>query len=621
MSLYFCVGGSDNGRLETIAKELQNTGKETVVKAGPIGWLWVDDQPLRFGPAKDESTGVTVVSSGRLVCSAFEWEAAKRLPYRGGLANRLILEKYLTSGPHSVCPYNGSAIIIIHDSREDIIHVWTDQLGYHPCFIYREDAPAQCIITTFPDLLLADPCVNISYDLASMAEFIRGWRATPPNTYFSEVKHTGAAVHITIDIKARQLVRDQYWRPFEEDFYPDMGAATEALSDAVRMAITERTAIARRPLVFISGGADSRVLIFSASDRTKVTGVNLYERAATETDIARKLCETAGCGFASFQRDNDYYPRNLPDIVHWSGAMWSAEDTHYPGFSAELASIDPDLVMTACTTDWVFKGYGLEKKHNSLFGRNLPIMSYANKRVNGFLPNYPLPSPLALSSQIDDRLATWFSDCAMDIRTPRERLMIEDRRIRPTAYTVSVSGSVMYRVFPYDIFLADSRVADCYSKTHPDWKLNHELWGKVAERICGDAKSIVNSNYGWKLGASTPEKLVYFAYGWLRRRLTRYSTSRGDETRPPSAGSWPDFGWYAKHSPTLKVLWESVTHEEREMMAVICGSDPWDKPLASWSADGNYLMRVLTLLIHWRECSERRKRASLSGIIPVDRSK
>ena len=59
---------------------------------------------------------------------------------------------------------------------------------------------------------------------------------------------------------------------------------------------------------------------------------------------------------------------------------------------------------------------------------------------------------------------------------------MEDRRIRPACYTVSVSGQIMYRIYPYDTFFADSRVAECYSRIHPDWKLNREVWGRAAAR-------------------------------------------------------------------------------------------------------------------------------------------
>ncbi|MET0274572.1 MAG: hypothetical protein ABW360_16420 [Phenylobacterium sp.] len=612
MALYLALGRIDEARLEAVRAESLHPGKVSQMRAGAPGWLWVDDDPARFGPALDESTGVTVISSGRTAWSATEWSRAAQLPYAGGLANRLLLQRYLDGGPDAVVPYNGAATIVVHDPRNDQVHVWTDQFGYHPCFLYRGDSAEHCIVTTFPDVLLADPSASLTYDLVSMAEFIRAWRATPPHTYFAEVKHAGAAAHITIDRRAGAIRHETYWAPFTEDFFPSIGEAAEELAAAVQAAIHERTAVAERPLFFVSGGADSRVLLFCAADRSRVTGVNLYERAAAETDVARALCETAGCNFRSLQRDNDFYPRNLPEMVRWSGAMWSAEDTHYPGFADRFADLDPDLIMTACTTDWLFKGYGLEKSYRMLFGRYLPFLKYEDDRVDGFLPNEPLPTAGPMAKIVDDRMAAWFDGCPTRLKTPRDRLMVEDKRVRPAAYAVSVSGQVMYRTFPYDTFLGDSRVAACYSRSHPDWKLNRELWGKVAARLCEGAGQIVDSNFGWRVDASMPEKAVMFAAGWIGRRRAQRGKApvAGDDDRPPSAGSWPDLGWYARRSKTVERLWMSATPEERDRMRAICQSDPWKTSLSDWAGDGNQLFRMLTLLSHWRECDQRRARSA-----------
>jgi asparagine synthase (glutamine-hydrolysing) len=356
-------------------------------------------------------------------------------------------------------------------------------------------------------------------------------------------------------------------------------------------------------------------MLFSTEDRGKVTGVNIYEHAQRDTEIARGLCTTAGTRFIALQRDNDYYPRNLPDITRWSGAMWSAEDSHYTGFEAQLAEVRPDLVMTACTTDWLFKGYGMEKQYVPFLGHNLPFLRYVDRRAEGFLPNVPLPAPPALAAQVNERMAAWFEGCPDKLTTPEDRLKVEDRRIRPACYTVSVSGQIMYRIYPYDTFFADSRVADSYSRIHPDWKLNREVWGKAAARVCAGAGNIVDANWGWRVDAGPTEKALVYATGWMGRRLKKAAGAPSlPADRPPPAGSWPDLGWYAEHSPNLKRLWQSATGEERERLRLITGSDHWSRPLESWRSDGDQLFRLLTLLCHWRECDRRRQRAGLPAM-------
>jgi asparagine synthase (glutamine-hydrolysing) len=615
MSLYYSPSDISEVRLKSVAREIARQIDTTIIKPGPGGFLWVGRDQHRFGPAYDPATGVRVVCSGHVAWSAHDWSRAQRLPYEGGLGPCLLLERYLKGGVDAVAPYNGSTIVVVHDPRAGEHHVCTDQFGYHPCFIYRGDSVDACIVTTFPDALLADPAASVSFDLVSMADFIRAWRITPPHTYFNEVKYSGAGVTLTIATKEQRVSRRIYWQPFKQGFYRSIGEASEALAAAVKTAIAERASIAERPLYFVSGGTDSRVMLFSTEDRGKATGVNIYEHAQQETEIARNLCAIAGSSFVALQRDNDYYPRNLPEITRWSGAMWSAEDSHYPGFEAQLTRIRADLVMTACTTDWLFKGYGMEKEHVPFLGRSLPFLRYIDQRAECFLPNVPLPAPPELAAQVNERMAGWFEGCPDKFITPEDRLIVEDRRIRPACYTVSVSGQIMYRIYPYDTFFADTRVAECYGRIHPDWKLNREVWGKAVARICAGAGNIVDANWGWRVDARRPEKALVFVAGWFRRRLKPAAATRSAAAdRPPPAGSWPDFGWYAEHSPTLKRLWQSATGEERERMRLINGTDHWSHPLESWRSDGLQLFRLLTLLCHWRECDRRRRRVGLSAI-------
>ncbi len=607
MSLYYSPNPISATRLKAVKREMARKDDITIVQDGTGGFLWVGQDAHHFAPALDPATGVRVLCSGHLSWAAQEWDRAESLPFEGGLGPRLLLDRYLKGGIEAVVPYNGSTIVVVCDPRTSEHHIVTDQFGYHPCFVYaRNDADA-CTVSTFPDGFLADPELCLSYDLVSMAEFVRAWRVTPPNSYFCEVKYAGCASITTVNLDDNSIRTWSYWEPFQSGFFNSITEAADALAKAVQESIEERVAIAKRPVFFISGGADSRVLLFSSDDRAKITGVNIYEHEQEETQIARELCQLAGVKFKALQRDNDYYPRNLEDIVRWSGAMWSAEDSHYPGIEPELSELRPDLVMTACTTDWLFKGYGFEKDYVRFLGKNLPFLRWRNERSEGFLPNVPLPAPPELEQQVTERMAEWFKGCPNVLRNSLDRLTVEDRRIRPACYNVSVSGQVMYRVFPYDTFLADARIAEVYSRTHPDWKLNRELWGKAAAIVCTEAGRIVDSNWGWRVNAGPMEKFFVFAKGWFSRRLKpNAAESKLPDDRPPPSGSWPDYGWYAEHSPTLTSLWNSATEEERERMQIITGKNHWNKPIVQWRHDGQQLFRLMTLLVHWRETERRR---------------
>ncbi|MGH6923675.1 MAG: hypothetical protein ACRED5_08035 [Propylenella sp.] len=609
-SFYVILNGARECRLRAVSAQIRGVADAEIVRCDVgLGFVWVGDAPEKYAPARDEVTGVEIVASGRLVWPQSDWAVARRLPYRGGLANRLLLARYLEHGEGAVAPYNGAATVLISDPRDRSVHLWTDQFGYHPSFVYREDDPRNAIVTTFPDALLADPDASVTPDRVAMAEFIRAWRVTPPHSYYREVKHAGAATYRGWSAGKPKIVR-QYWDALDGEFFDDISVAANHLAGAIEVSIRERTAAAERPVFFVSGGADSRVLLFAASDPPKAVGINLYERPTLEASTARTLCEIAGAKYVGVQRDRDFYPRTLHENVRWSGAMWSAEDSHYLGVRDHVDRENPDLVMTACTTDWIFKGYGLEKTFRRFLGRNLPFYKYTEGRGDGFLPNVPLPAPAEYERDVDDRMRDWFAGCPAELRTERDRLMVEDRRARPACYTVSVSGQMMYRAYPYDTFLADSRLAECYRRIPPRWKLNSEVWGLAATQVCSAAASVVNANFGWRIDAGPTRRLLSFSGAWAGRRLERLTGrhSPRDDGRPPSAGSWPDMGWYALHSERLRDIWNSVPHDDRLLMKSICGLDPWKRPLGEWSPDGSYLFRMLTLIAHW-EVSRERTRA------------
>jgi hypothetical protein len=602
--LYATFGHADKSRLEAVAKCLRFGGESESSLLGPLSYVWLSfDRPDLFAPAHDPVSGIHVVAGGRLCWPASELRRAESLAFEGGLANRLLLEKFLARGPLGITPYNGAAAVLIWDPRTQDVHLFTDQFGYHPAFIYRGDQAVPAVFTTFPDAILADTDLDCTRDEVSMAEFVNSWRTTPPHTYYKYLKHAGAATHWRWHLPSGNSQQVNYWEPFENGFYETLTEASESLASAVSTAVHERTAMIAKSVFFVSGGADSRVMLYGADDPKKICGINIYEEVPTnESRISQALCERIGVQYIGTGRDGDYYPRMLVDNVRWTGAMWSSEDSHYLGMRELAMAQHPELVMTACTTDWLFKGYGLEKTNKEFLGKCLPIKKFLPNRVDGFLPNYPRPSPPEFADAIAQRLHAWFEGCPTQLTCDKDYLRLEDRRIRPACYTVSVSGQFMYRVFPYDTFLADSRVAECYARMPAKWKLNGEAWGKAAGIICERAKDIVDSNSGWRVNASLSSRLLSFGKGWVKRRLSSFQTaSPSSNEHPPCYASWPDYGWYAKHSPRLQRFWNETSEQDRKRMTSLWGSDPWSRPLDDWSPAGLDLFRLLTLLQHWRQ--------------------
>lgn len=605
--LHITIGNAVVERTAAAAARLNffpNEVVDTLIETGEeISWgiVWVSkDPPLLFAPAYHPETGVRIFTSGRVAWDEPEWQHAETLyMFAGGLSNRLLLERYLAEGIAAMeCP-NGAAVVVVWDPRSQCLHVLTDSLGYHPLFLYDPQNIPGCIISTFADAIADDAAIQTTPDYASMVEFLRDWQATPPHTYYQEIKYAGAAKHLCWNLSDRTFKEREYWQPFTTGFLSDLSEATQQFSHAIRNAIRIRTLPRLGPVaIYISGGMDSRLLAFAAADPASVLGVNLYDVPNREAKLAKELCEAAQVQYVGFARNEDYYPQWMQMGVSLSGAMWSLEDNHFLGTLDLLEEHGVQTVLSACIADMFFKGDTLDRQRLRLLGRDLPFWYYKSSRANSQLPypGYtPREAPPKFSQQIEHRFEQWFANTPVQLRSNLDRLVVEDRRVRPACYSSALSGQIMFRAFPYDSFLSDRSLVNFYSRIPADWKLNGKLWGKVVAEICGN--DILDANYGWRPGASNLEKALVFSRDWVRRRFGKIPTvgKQGLATD----GSWPNLGWYIRRSPTIKCMWEDTPPGDRILMTELWGSNPWKISLEDWSKQSYDFFRLATLLTYW----------------------
>ncbi len=609
--LYITLGNSSSQRLQQATKRLICSSSESVetILQEQLAIAWVShDSPEFFAPAHDPATGVRVITAGRVAWTQTGWNIAKSLTqYQGGFGCRLLLDRYLTGGIAAIERHNGSAVVVVWDPRDQLLHVLTDHFGFYPLFTYAPHHVDNCVISSFPDAIAGDDTVRVTTDYVSMAEFLREWKITPPHTYYAEIKHAGAATHHTWNLAQDTHHQRIYWQPFQDEFYPDLNTAIDELTAAVQHAIQTRTLPHLAPIAtYISGGMDSRVIPFAAHDASVMYGVNLYDVPNRESAIAQQICTASGIPYIGYVREADYYPKWMRQGVEVSGGMWSAEDNHFLGTLNTLEQLQTRTVLAAFPVDDLFKGACLEQRYVRLMGRNLPFFQFDATPVKGFLmEDSPRPAPSEFAQAMEVRLDEWFGTLPEKLTTDRDRLLLEDRRVRPACYQPGLSDNMMFRITPYDIFLGDRAIADCYSRIRSQWKINATLWHQVVARICGD--EIVDANRGWRPGASKAEKLAVFAQDWLKRRRSGSSSEK-----LATDGSWSNLGWYARHSATVRDMWESASPYDRELITILWGSDPWETPLTEWATPAKLtakgmihqhspygLFRILTLLNRW----------------------
>ena len=325
-------------------------------------WSGVNDMTV-WGPALDSRTGNWVVTSGRVSHEEAVWLECERLvQYDGGVSTKALLHRYNTEGISGVLGHNGPAVVIIWDNGMRKLHLLTDHMGYQPVFLYRPETIDQCVVSTSPDVMANDPNVETGLDEIAIAEFLSGWRATPPNTYYQGIKYAGAATHHVWDLDTKSHTADQYWKPYQNECYRDIDDASAALEEALEHSIRIRTSRRLSPVVsFTSGGQDSRAVLCSAASDGELIALNLFDMPGKDAQIAQALCSSTGKRYVGYGRDPEYYPRLMRENARVGNGMWSLEDQHYLGTRELVRALGARTVISSCTTDWIFNFQQISK--------------------------------------------------------------------------------------------------------------------------------------------------------------------------------------------------------------------------------------------------------------------
>lgn len=538
-----------------------------------------------FSPASHH--GVTLASFGRPTFSLSQLQSAKSLPSSGGLANRLLLNTYLTQGIDELLrTINGTCVVVISDYPH--LYVITDLMGYVPAFAYNPQNIDDFIISSSPELI--SKFANTPLDEVSLAEFLLQHKITPPYTYYEEVKYLGAASCHCWNLQDSTYLSWNYWKPFTDGFYSSIDDAVTEITSAVQLAIKERTHTGTIG-TYTSGGLDSRMILFACDNPNRVKAINLYDEENREANIAQQLCSKANVQYIPFQRSKDYYPHWLTAGVLSCEGMWSAFDNHFLGTKDFLHSLGATTVMSACSADMLFKQCNLDRFVPQYFGCR-PGWFKPKKFWNGGFIDPPVEHhPLHyLEAAMKSRRDSWFGFPPGRLN-PLSSILIADKRSRPLVYSAGLSFFTFFTHFPYDNFIGDRRVAECYARMPTHFRLNSDVWKRVVANLCGD--DIVNANTGLRPLASWREVWVNRCKSKLQPKSTSLTLH--------NEGSWPTFLWYMHHSPTISRLWSSITPHELEYISRILNSDSWFKPLHSWAShDDRFFFRILSTLIFIR---------------------
>lgn len=557
------------------------------------------DDPALWAPASDPASGVTLALAGRPAFDQAQWRRADSLPYNGGLASRLLLDAWLNAPAQLVRLVNGACCVFVHDVRAARLHLFTDRMGAFP--VYAASGAELCLCS-HPDVLadyLTEQQRPPSFDTVTMAEMLATGASVQPHTYYREIAQLDAATHYAYCLtgSGEPVGHESYWSP------PRAASSTGDLRDlAAEFAAGLRTAGLRRAFLpgknglLLSGGADSRALLYTSVPPAAVESITFCDRDNAEVDTARAIAATAGSPHHVLYRTPEHYGEGAAESVRVTGGMWSIKDAHYHGFAGVLRELELGNLMTGCYTDYLYKGLGYNKTAQRVLGKRLSLDALAPYASEYYQPHAKIAE--AWSMRVRERTANWIR--AEDIAAyADDPFAVEDRRIRPLSREADAMGRLyLLRTQPWDPVMIENELIDLYGRIPPALKLNARVFrAAVAQVVPAQARHIRNNNDYSPIGASEPARVLRYlwrkAFELVARRLSGSST----ETLS-THGSWPNFSYYVGHSAMLADQWARPSAGQRELLADLVGEDPFQTPLAVWAVrDIDLILRLLTLQI------------------------
>lgn len=560
----------------------------------------VEDERL-WWPAQTADGSLSLWVAGRLALNPSDWRRASELPYEGGWAARYLLDVWLTRPAEFTRCLNGAVCVLLYEQRSARLHLFTDRMGVFPVYCTEQGALR---LASHPDVLadlVAHESTALPLDLTTLAECLANGYGVHPHTYYSGMAQLDAASHYLWDVPAARAG----WRKAAVHWQPDYATAHRGRAElASGLAEALRRAGARRDPelwgvqgLLLSGGADSRALLFAAASPAAVTAFTFCDRDNPEVETARQIVQAAGAPHHVLMRSPEHYGAGAWDTVRITGGMWSIKDCHFHGFAGDLAGAGLGNLMTGCYTDYLLKGLGYNKRPLRFLGRPLPLDTLADFDYDYYQPRSRIAPQWA--ARVQQRLVDCFA--ATEPETYRQHpAPVEDLRVRPLSREADAMGRLyLLRTQPWDPVMLDNDILAYYAAIPPELKLNARVFRDAVTLVTPRlARNIRNNNDQSPL--DTPEWLRVLRY--TVRKAWRWSGKRlglvGSETGLSTDGSWPDFVYYVTHSKVLPELWAAPTPGQRELLTELLGEDPWQIPLAVWAQrDIDLVLRLLTLRI------------------------
>ena len=541
--------------------------------------------------------GTLAVVVGFLALDEEEWRAAEHEQIangEGGLAACVAWRRYTASGTEGWDALSGNCAIILYDAPHARLHLRTDPAGCLPAYGCWIDG--HWIAASHSDVLAAAAGRAHKLNEISMAEFILTSTVTPPWTYYDGIEGIAPGTVTTLDLRTGRLECRKY---FALDYQAEPNTSDEDVADA--LAEAWRTAVRRRTLprlgrvaVALSGGLDSRLILGCMPELSRTLAFTCYDARNRELATAQAMAHAVNAEFHPIQRSPDYYGEHAPAGVRISGGMGTFANNHFFGVIEPLQTLGVQMLLTGCYCDYLFKGLPLNRRVRAWDGHET-IGPFAHEF---YFQHWHFESPLSRQA-----MQRWEDRFPPGLRTrsdDQSLFQIEVLRTFPLYHEAdNQQRLVPQRLIAWSPPVSDLEVLQVYRMVPSRRKLNRALFLHTAKRLLTGSPllRVPHANTGAPLDA--PAWLESVSWQWLRIRR-RLRTRRSIV----SDGSWPNWRFYYRHSPTLERYWAKPVPEIEDFFCRVLGWKDLPRRPADFPEERCFLfVALLTLKLWWQYCA------------------
>ncbi|MHC4153413.1 MAG: asparagine synthase-related protein [Planctomycetota bacterium] len=569
--------------------------KRHIGKAGSFefGLSWIDCEGLMpVMQEADKSLSIAVL--GRIYYPDTDIMINKKF--------RDLVRTYRDKGWHGLCPFNGAGALILFDGQEDTCFIVTDLEGAIPLYIRLGESPGNIVICSHPDVLAASVSEELSIDDVTIAECLSIGSGSHPFTYYKGIHQLDPGSVFEWDSSGFRKLK-AYWEPEPKiDRSISLQQLASQLADVISQSVNRRTrATSKKTGVLLSGGLDSRAILFSIAQPENAVAITLCDRIDREAKTAAAIAGLAGAEHLILKRDAEYYGRIAIEAVRISGGMWDFANAHTLGFADLLNSLDIGTLLSGYRADGLFKGAAIDKECYRPFGFMQHKENLADFKPHWGGLRFSLRNE-KYQQAVSERLVQRYEELDTTSLIPEKRLKIEMRRLRPLSRCkIEPFWTIFSRTLPADRVLCDFSIWNTLQTIPPQFKLNKRFWiatllkvspGALAVGSASPSVVIAENVFYEFIGKLWKEMIKGYhqkARNWIVRSLP------GNNSWTYTDTSWIDWPQYIKGSKVIPDLWDDVSNENRALFSEIIGCEPFTISLGDWSRQPDLFRRILTV--------------------------